>query len=207
MNVQMRYDQAMSRHAVSACMLLAAAAAAAVAAAVVAAALLPAAARADLIDLGATETIEVPFAIDPETLVRIPPGAFGKYPPGTLAEIAIDAPNCNGPNCINGQGILVAFDGRYLGDLVLPVTVQVHYAEEAVRQFGVAEADLVLARFEERVQEWRPYPAQTIDAERNLIAAPETRNIRLFVAVFAGAPQAVAPGSWGAIKALFRATP
>ena len=44
-------------------------------------------------------------------------------------------------------------------------------------------------------------------AGRNLIAAPETRNTRLFVAVFAGTPQAVTPGSWGATKALFHAPP
>jgi len=164
-------------------------------------------APAALIDLGATETLEVPFAVDPATLLRIPPGALGVHPPGTLAEIAIDAPSCNGPNCINGQGILVAFDGRYSGNLFLPVTVQVHYDEEAVRQFGATEADLVLARYVEAEQEWRPYAGQTIDTQRNLVLAPETGSIRIFVAVFAGVPQAVSPGTWGAVKALFRPRP
>jgi hypothetical protein len=167
----------------------------------------PAVARADSIDLGAVDTVEVPFLLEPLTLIRIPPGAFGSYPPGTLAEIAIDAPICNGPNCINGQGLLVAFDGRYPGDLQLPVTIQIHYDEAAVRQFGVTEADLVLARFEERFQEWRPCSGQKIDPERNLITGTETQNIRVFVAVFAGSPQPVAPGTWGAVKALFHPIP
>jgi hypothetical protein len=157
-----------------------------------------------VLDLGATETVVVPFTLDPATQLRIPPAAFGPYPPGTYAEIGIDAPSCNGPNCINGQGILVAFDGRFTGDLVLPIAVQVHYDEAAVRRFGAAEEDLTLARYVEAAQEWQPYAGQTIDTASNLVLAAETENIRIFIAVFAGAPQVVAPATWGAVKALFQ---
>ncbi len=168
---------------------------------------LVAAAAAELIDLGSPIPVEVHFLFDPLTLVRIPPGAFGSYPEGTLAEIQVDMPSCNGPNCISGQGLLVAFDGRYSGDLVSPVTMQIRYDEEAVRLFGVTEEDLVIARWDERFRDWRPYAGQEIDPERNLISAPETENIRAFVAVFAGNPAPVAPRSWGAIKALYAVEP
>jgi hypothetical protein len=64
------------------------------------------------IDLGASEEITVELAWDPQTLVRIPPGAFGDLPAGTLAFISLDAPTCNSPNCVIGQGFLVTLDDR-----------------------------------------------------------------------------------------------
>jgi hypothetical protein len=165
-----------------------------------------AAAQATQIDLGSSETIELPAFFDPLTLIRIPPGAFGSYPPGTLAWVFMDIPSCNGPNCLGGRALLVSFDdGGCCGYGVLqnPIEVQVSYNEADVELFGVEEDELVLAEYDEVHRQWVPLPDQTIDAEQNVVRAPETENIRIFVGVFAGAPTPVEPSTWGGVKALF----
>lgn len=158
------------------------------------------------IDLGSPETIEVTAPGDPLSLVRIPPGAFGKFPPGTWATIGMDIPSCNGPNCLSGRAYLVWFDDGGCcggGALVGPVTVQIRYDEEEVRRFGVDETDVVLAEYDPDHRQWVPVSEQTIDVEQNIVFAPEADNIRIFVAAFASAPQPVAPATWGGIKAVF----
>jgi hypothetical protein len=160
-------------------------------------------ATAEMIDLGSSETSEVHFLDDPDTLVRVPPGAFGVFPPGTYASLFLDAPTCNGPNCIGGRGMLVIFDGRYTGLLEKPVMMQVGYDEASVEIFGGTEEDLVLACFNGR--QWVPMEDQVIDTERNVAMAPETQDIRQFVAVFASTPAPVEPVTWGAIKGVFSA--
>jgi hypothetical protein len=169
-----------------------------------ASALAPRPAAAEVIDLGSPDTTEVHFLLDPLTLVRIPPGAFGARPPGTYAWLTLDAPTCEGPNCIGGQGMLVLFDPGFSGELALPVTIQVRYDEEAVRRFGVEEEDLFFAWYNEGSRRWVPFSAWTIDTERNFVRASEDRDIRRFVAVFAFSPEPVAPATWGAVKGLFR---
>jgi hypothetical protein len=159
------------------------------------------------IDLGSSEAIDVHFFLDPLTLVHIPPGAFGVHPPGTLARISLDIPNCDGPNCLGGRALLVSFDDGGCcgsGRLENPVWVQVSYNEEDARQFGVDEDDLVLARYDRVTDGWIPLSDQTIDPDLNAIRAPEAENIQnLFVGVFATAPQPVEPATWGGIKSLF----
>jgi hypothetical protein len=158
------------------------------------------------IDLGASEEIEVSLPWDPLTLVRIPPGACGDLPQGTLALIELDAPTCNSPNCVSGQGFLVMLDDRGCcgeGFLERPVTFQVRYLEEAVRQFGADERDLYLAGYEPSRDEWVPLSGQLVDTERKIVQATESHDIRRFVAVFAPG-QTGERGSWGEIKALFR---
>lgn len=162
---------------------------------------LPRYAAAELIDLGATETVEVNFLDDPRTLVRIPPGAFGEYPTGTFASIVLDAPLCNGPNCIGGRGMLVTFDMGFSGFLEKPVIMQVGYDEESVGVFGVGEEDLVLAAFNGR--QWAPMEDQVIDTEQDVVWAAETHSIRQFIAIFAANPAPVEPATWGGIKAAF----
>jgi hypothetical protein len=166
--------------------------------------LAPGDAAAELIDLGSPETSEVTFLGDPGTFVRIPPGAFGEFPPGSLATIFLDAPTCNGPNCIGGRGVLVVFDDDYTGILEKPVIMQVTYDEASVGVFGGTEEDLVLACFNGR--QWVPMEDQVIDTERNVAWAPETQNIRQFIAIFASNPAPVQPVTWGGIKAVFSPT-
>jgi hypothetical protein len=158
---------------------------------------------ADVIDLGAQVPQEVHFFADPFTFVRIPPGAFGSYPPGTPAQLTLDSPACNGPYCVGGQALLVTFDGRYSGDLVLPVTISIRYDEQAVAAFGVPESDILICRYEPGARAWLPIAGQVIDPQANWIAAPEAQNIRQAFAVFATNPAPVAAGTWGAIKGRF----
>jgi len=165
-----------------------------------------AAAQPVQIDLGSSEVIDVHFLGDPLTFVRIPPGAFGVYPPGTLAWIALDIPICNGPNCLGGRSYLVSFDdGGCCGGGALedPVLIQIGYNEEEVRLLGVEEDELVLARYDRVTESWVALPDQTIDADQNVVRAPETEDIHIFVGVFASAPQPVEPTTWGGIKSLF----
>jgi hypothetical protein len=164
-------------------------------------------AAADVIDLGAQKPQAVHFFADPFTFVRIPPGAFGNFPPGTLAQLILDSPTCNGPYCVGGQALLVTFDGRFPGDLVLPATFSMRYDEQAVAAFGVPETDILLCRFDGSARAWLPIAGQVIDPDLNWIAAPETQNIRQAFAVFASNPAPVAPHTWGAIKALFVPAP
>lgn len=173
--------------------------------------LLPAAREAagqgQWIDLGAPNTVEVAFAFDPLTLVRIPPGAFGERARGTLAHVLIDAPSCNGPECVSGQGFLMTFnDGGCCGGGVLerPVVFQVHYFEAAVRIYGGREEDVVLAGYEPHRQEWVPLDQVAVDSERDVVSGLERSDIRRFVAAFAGPRTPVEPRTWGAVKALFR---
>jgi len=160
---------------------------------------------ADIIDLGAKATQEVHFLGDPFTFVRIPPGAFGDYPVGTTAQLTLDAPSCNGPYCVGGQALLVLFDGRFSGDLILPVTFSMRYDEGAVGTFGVPESEILFCRYEPAPRAWRPMHGRSIDTAANWIAAEETENIRQSVAVFASNPAPVLDRTWGAIKALFGA--
>jgi hypothetical protein len=147
-------------------------------------------AAADVIDLGAKVTQDVHFLGDPYTFVRIPPGAFGEYPVGTSAQLALDAPSCNGPYCVGGLALLVMFDERFSGDLVLPVTLSIRYDEGAVAAFGVPETEILFCRY-----------------DANWITAEEAVNIRQSVAVFASNPAPVASRSWGAIKGDLRGRP
>jgi hypothetical protein len=162
-------------------------------------------AAAEVIDLGAKVTQEVHFFGDPYTFVRIPPGAFGEYPAGTSAQLALDAPSCNGPYCVGGLALLVTFDERFSGDLVLPVILSMRYDEGAVASFGVPETEILFCRYEADARAWAPMPGRTIDPDANWITAEETANIRQSVAVFASSPAPVAGRSWGAIKAHFQA--
>ena len=160
-------------------------------------------ATADVIDLGADVVQEVHFLGDPFTFVRIPPGAFGDYPAGTLAQLTLDAPSCNGPYCVGGQALLVLFDGRFSGDLVKPVTFSVRYDEGAVAAFGVPETEILICRYDVDARAWVPMPGRELDPDLNWIAAAEAENIRQSVAVFAQSPAPVGERTWGAIKALF----
>jgi hypothetical protein len=160
-------------------------------------------AAAEVIDLGAKVTQDVHFLGDPYTFVRIPPGAFGEYPAGTPAQLALDAPSCNGPYCVGGLQLLVMFDERFSGDLVLPVTFSMRYDEDAVASFGVPETEILFCRYETDARAWRPMPGRTIDPDANWITAEEAENIRRSVAVFASNPAPVLDRTWGAIKALF----
>jgi hypothetical protein len=162
------------------------------------------------IDLGSPDPIDVLAYGDPLSLVHIPPGAFGDHPPGTIARIGIDIPICNGPNCLGGRALLVSYDDGGCcgsGALVLPVIVQVRYDEEEVRRFGIAEEDVVIAKYDADHRVWIPFSAQSVDVDQNVVRAAESQSIRLFVAAFAAAPQPVAPASWGRIKSLFRDDP
>lgn len=164
-------------------------------------------AAADVIDLGAKVTQDVHFLGDPYTFVRIPPGAFGEYPVGTSAQLALDAPSCNGPYCVGGLALLVMFDERFSGDLVLPVTLSIRYDEGAVAAFGVPETEILFCRYEADARAWLPMPGRTIDPDANWITAEEAVNIRQSVAVFASNPAPVASRSWGAIKGDLRGRP
>ena len=159
--------------------------------------------EAGVIDLGAEASQEVHFFSDPLTFVRIPPGAFGPYPPGTLAQLILDSPSCNGPYCVGGQALLVTFDERYSGDLVLPVTFSMRYDEQAVAAFGVPETDVLFCRYDLNARAWLPVSGQANDPNANAVSAPEAQNIRQSFAVFASNPAPVAAGTWGAIKARF----
>ncbi len=159
------------------------------------------------IDLGSPDPIEVGVIGDPLSLIRIPPGAFGNHPPGTLATIGIDIPLCDGPGCLGGRAYLVSFnDGGCCGGgaLVRPVTVELRYDEEEVQRFGIQEEDVVLARYDADHRQWTALANLKVDPERNVVSGVEGNNIRLFVGVFAFSPQPAAPASWGRIKALFR---
>jgi hypothetical protein len=162
-------------------------------------------AAAEVIDLGAKVTQDVHFLGDPYTFVRIPPGAFGDYPVGTPAQLALDAPSCNGPYCVGGLALLVMFDERFSGDLVRPVTFSMRYDEGAVATFGVPETEILFCRYEADARAWQPMPGRTINPDANWISAEETANIRQSVAVFASNPAPVLDRTLGAIKALFGA--
>ena len=168
-------------------------------------ALLPIAAPAgaEVIDLGSKVPAEVHFLNDPLTFVRVPPGAFGTYPPGTLADLTVDMPICNGPQCVSGNGLLVSFDGRYSGDLVLPVTLAMRYDQDLVEAYGIDEEAIHFCRYDAGQRAWLPMPDQQVDVDNDVVYASEPGNIRQFVAVFAFLPEPVAPGTWGGLKALF----
>ena len=160
-------------------------------------------AHAEVIDLGSKVPIEVHFLQDPWTYVLVPPGAFGAYPPGTLADLLVDMPSCDGPNCLSGQGLLVSFDGRYSGDLALPVTFAMRYDQDLVEAYGIDEEEIRFCRYDIGTRAWLPMPDQRVDIDHDVVFASESTNIRQFVAVFATLPQAVGPGTWGGIKALY----
>ena len=160
-------------------------------------------AGAEIIDLGSKLPTEVHFLSDPWTYVRIPPGAFGAHPPGTLADLLVDMPSCDGPNCLSGQGLLVSFDGRYSGDLVLPVTFAMRYDEELVEAYGIEEEEILFCRYDVDHRAWLPMADQRVDVAEDVVFASESTNIRQFVAVFAVPPQAIEPGTWGGVKALY----
>ncbi len=112
-------------------------------------------------------------------------------------------PTCDGPNCLSGQGLLVSFDGRYSGDLLAPVTLAMRYDQDLVEAYGIDEEEILFCRYDVGHRAWLPMPDQQVDVAEDVVFASESVNIRQFVAVFAVPPQAVGPGTWGGIKALY----
>jgi hypothetical protein len=62
----------------------------------------------------------------------------------------------------------------------------------------------VLSAFDPERDTWVPLPEQEIDTDDHVVRAAEFRDIRQFVAVFAGPAAPGRRGTWGEIKSLFR---
>jgi hypothetical protein len=161
------------------------------------------------IDIGANQSYQIPIEGDPLSFEFFPALAFGPFLPGNRVYVEL----LRWP-CISLPDVTICTSGRLLGSyygyletgicpcggqLVEPITVQVHYDSARVLELGGREVDLSLRGYDEEQQAWTELGSQTIDPGQDLVAGRHAGNARqYYVLVLSESPRAQA--TWGRIK-------
>jgi len=161
------------------------------------------------IDIGANQSYQIQVQGDPLTFQYFPPMAFGPFGPGNLVYVELLRWPCASlPNvapCESGQlldvyyGFLQTGACPCSGQLLEPMTLQVHYDPAEVQALGGREVDLSLRQYDEGRQEWLEIGSQTIDSAQDLVSGQHLSNARqYYVLVLSESPRDEA--TWGRIK-------
>jgi len=161
------------------------------------------------IDIGASQSYQIAVEGDPLSFELFPPMAFGPFGPGNLVYVDLlrwpcaslpDVTLCNTGRLLGTYyGFLQTGACPCQGQLVEPVTVQVHYDPARVLELGGREVDLSLRHYDEDRQAWVELGSQTLDTAQDLIAGRHAGNARQYYAlVLSESPRDQA--TWGRIK-------